>query len=106
MLIHEEVLPSLGVSENILLALYCLAGLMLAWWFWPFLRSAVGVAFFGGAVMLAASIAVDAFLANVVTEDVAKLAGVIAWCFCGFWAHSEVLGSSRRAVSSPQGSSE
>ena len=88
MLVHEEVMPSFGVPEELLLAVYPLAGLVLAWWFWPLWRTTVGVAFFTGAVMLAVSIAVDAFLAMLITEDVAKLIGMLAWCFCGVWAHS------------------
>ena len=97
MLVHEEVLPSLGVPEDVLLAVYAVAGLTLARWFWPLLRSPVGLAFFAGAAMLATSVAVDVFRANPIVEDVAKLSGVIAWCFCAVWAHSEALASRRSA---------
>lgn len=98
MLVHEEVMPSLGVPEELLLAVYAVAGLMLARWFWSSLRNPVGVAFFAGAAMLATSVALDAFLANLIAEDVAKLAGVIAWCYCGVWAHSEATVASATSV--------
>ncbi len=83
------------------MAAYALAGWVLALRFWPLWRTAVGVAFFSGAVMLAMSVAVDAFLAMLIIEDVAKLIGVLAWCFCGVWAHSE-----RSAVTSPSPSAQ
>jgi len=51
--------------------------------------------------MLAMSVAVHAFLAMLIIEDVAKLIGVLAWCFCGAWAHS-----GRSAVTSPSPSAQ
>jgi hypothetical protein len=31
-------------------------------------------------------------------EDGAKLAGIVAWCLCGVWAHSDMLERQRGTV--------
>ena len=101
MLLHEEVLPSFGVAEELLLAAYALAGLVLALRFWPLWPHRGR-----GRVLQRRSdachvLAVHAFLAMLIIEDVAKLIDVLAWCFCGAWAHSE-----RSAVTSPSPSAQ
>lgn len=91
MLVHEGILPRLGVPEVLLLAVYALLGLMTAaLWFWSTWGDAVQAAFLAGAVMLALSVAVDLARKEMfLLEDGAKLIGVLAWCFCGVWAHEE-----------------
>ncbi|CAN5748066.1 hypothetical protein BH20ACT6_BH20ACT6_07840 [soil metagenome] len=91
MLVHEAILPRIGVPEDLLLAAYALAGLALAWsWFWSTWRAEVTAAFVAGAAALAVSVAVDLVSKELfLLEDGAKLIGVLAWCFCGVWAHSE-----------------
>ncbi len=89
LLVHEEVMPSVGVPEAALLAAYPVVGLVLARWFWSLKRTAAGAAVFTGAGMLAGSLVTDAFLAGLVVEDALKLAGALAWCLGGIWAHSE-----------------
>ncbi len=89
LLVHEEVMPSAGIPEAPLLAVYPLAGVVLARWFWPLRRTAVGAVFFTGAGMLAVSLAADAFLAQLLVEDTLKLMGILMWCLGGVWAHSE-----------------
>lgn len=96
LLLHEEVLPSLGLPEEPFLVLYAIAGLALGVvWLRSRDRTLVELAFFGGAVMLATSILVDAILHRVIVEDTAKLIGVVAWAFCGVWAHGDLLRASR-----------
>ncbi len=91
MLVHEAVLPRLGVPEDLVLAVYAAAGLALfVGWFWSLRRTYVGAAFLAGAALLALSVAVDLVSSSLfLLEDGAKLAGVLAWCLCGVWAHSE-----------------
>ncbi len=62
-LLHEEVLPSLGLPENPFLVLYAVAGLALGiMWVRSHQWTLVDLAFFGGAVMLAVSIVVRCLL--------------------------------------------
>ncbi len=109
LLVHDSVIPGLGVSENLVLGGYAIAGLVLGWW-WLRASGDTGVrsAFFVGAAMLAVSLAADVRVNRffgfedwsgstmLVIEDGAKLLGVTAWCFCGVWAHRDdaVSGSS------------
>ncbi len=88
-LVHEEIMPSVGVPEAALLAMYPLIVLLLVRWFWSLRRTAAGAAVLTGAGMLAGSLVTDAFLTGLVVEDALKLAGVVAWCLGGIWAHSE-----------------
>lgn len=109
LLVHEVASRILGVHELVLLAAYALAGLILAWWFASVWRTPVGAAFFVGAAMLGVSVAVDALSdSQFLLEDSAKLVGVLAWCFCGVWAYSDL--SSRRSpdlsTASPRASTE
>jgi len=106
MLVHETVMPNLGVPEEFVLATYALAGLVLvrSWsGSWSWWRTQVGAAFFTGAAMLAVSVAADAFGATalLLLEDGAKLIGVLAWCFCGVWAYSDL--SLERPPNAPAG---
>ncbi len=92
LLLHEEVLPGLGLPENPFLVLYVVAGLALGvMWVRSYQWTLVDLAFVAGAVMLAVSILVDVFFSRVIVEDTAKLIGVVAWAFCGVWAHEDLL---------------
>lgn len=100
LLLHDAVLPGRGLAEGLVLAAYAVAGLVLVWWWWPQRRTHVGAAFFIGAVMLAASVALDTVFGDLyVPEDGTKLLGVVAWSFCGAWGFSEALAALRRRVS-------
>ena len=91
LLLHEEVLPSLGLPEDPFLVLYVVAGVALGVvWLRTLWRTVAGLAFLAGAAMLALSVFVDAFLARVVVEDTAKLIGAVAWILCAVWAHSDL----------------
>ena len=99
LLLHEEVLPSLGLPEEPFLVLYVVLGLALGIiWIRSLWRTVVGLAFFAGAAMLAASVFVDAFLARVIVEDTAKLIGAVAWVFCGVWAHADLSAAPTEAA--------
>lgn len=90
--IHETVMPGLGVRENVVLASYGVVGLMLARYFWSQRATGVGAAFFTGAAMLGISVSIDLVSKTLfLPEDGAKLLGVLAWGFCGVWAHSDSL---------------
>ncbi len=98
MLVHEAVMPRFGVPSSLILGIYALAALALAW---AWLRTSgdiwVRSAFFVGGTMLAVSFVVDVVVHGLMgledssllllIEDGAKLAGVTAWCFVGAWAH-------------------
>ena len=92
LLLHEEVLPSLGLPETPFLVLYAVAGLGLAM-IWSRARrwTPVEIAFVAGVVMMAVSVMVDVVVNRAAVEDVAKLIGVVAWCFCGVWAHEDLV---------------
>lgn len=92
LLLHDALLPALGVLEGVVLVLYAAAGLTLAWFWLPEWRTAVGVAFFAGGALLGLSVVIDAlWLYAYLAEELAKLLGVLAWGFCGAWAFSEAL---------------
>ncbi len=95
-LLHGEVLPSMGLPETPFLVLYAVAGLGLAV-MWSRARrwTPVEIAFVVGAVMMAVSLLVDVVVNRAAVEDFAKLMGVVAWCFCGIWAHEDLVGGSR-----------
>lgn len=96
LLLHEEVLPSMGLPETPFLVLYAVAGLGLAAMWFPTRRWApVEIAFAAGVVMMAVSVLIDVVVNRAAVEDFAKLTGVVAWCFCGIWAHED---SAREAV--------
>ena len=93
LLIHESILPGHGVPEDLAMVFYAGAGLLLAWLWWrtPWRRTVLA-AFFTGGAFLALSVASDAaHVVPILVEDGAKLAGIVAWCFCGAWAHSDML---------------
>lgn len=92
LLLHEEVLPSMGLPETPFLVLYAVAGLGLAV-MWSRARrwTPVEIAFVAGVVMMAVSVLVDVVVNRAAVEDVAKLIGVVAWCFCGVWAHEDLV---------------
>jgi len=90
LLLHEEVLPSLGLPEEAFLVLYAMAGLVLGiMWVRSHQWTLIELTFFAGAVMLATSVVVDAFVNQAIVEDIAKVIGVVAWAFCGLWAHED-----------------
>lgn len=98
LLIHETAANRLGVNELLLLSVYGVAALALAWLFRSSWRTGAGAAFFGGATMLGLSLAVDALGGDrFLLEDGAKLLGIVAWCFCGVWAHSDLSAHGRAA---------
>jgi hypothetical protein len=100
LLVHEAVIPGLGMSDKVLVAGYAVVGLALGWWW---IRSTGDIwvrgAFFVGAAMLAGSLTVDVVVHEVIgledgsmlllIEDATKLVGIMAWCFCGAWAHRD-----------------
>lgn len=92
LLLHEEVLPSMGLPETPFLVLYAVAGLGLAA-MWSRTRrwAPVEIAFAAGVVMMAVSVLVDVVVNRAAVEDFAKLTGVVAWCFCGAWAHEDLV---------------
>lgn len=97
LLLHDAVLPGRGVPEGLVLVLYAVAGVALAWAWLPQRRSAVGAAFFAGAALLGLSVVIDAVsLYAFIPEESAKLLGVLAWGFCGAWAFSEAVDELRR----------
>ncbi len=103
LLVHEVASRVLGVHELVVLAVYGLAGLMLAWWFRSSWRTPVGAAFFVGLMMLALSVAVDALSeTQFLLEDSAKLVGVLAWCFCGVWAYSDLSSGRSKGLSTTE----
>lgn len=96
LLLHEEVLPSLGLPETPFLVLYAVAGLGLAvMWSRAGRWTPVEIAFATGVIMMAVSVGVDVVVNRAAVEDVAKLVGVVAWCFCGVWAHEDQVRESR-----------
>jgi len=106
MLIHESFLPGHGIPEDVVLAGYAVIALVLAWWwFTTTWRRTVLAAFFGGAAALAVSVAADVIhTLPFVVEDGAKLLGVVVWCLCGVWAHSDMLAATaaQRVASRPR----
>ncbi len=91
LLLHEEVLPSLGLPETPVLVLYAVAALGLAViWARSSRWTPTEVAFVAGVVMLAVSVLVDVVVNWAALEDFAKLIGVVAWCFCGVWSHGDL----------------
>ena len=92
LMLHEEVLPSMGLPESPFLVLYAVAGLGLAV-MWSRARrwTPVEIAFVTGVVMMAVSVLVDVVVNRAAVEDFAKLIGVVAWCFCGIWAHEDLV---------------
>ena len=99
MLLHESVLPAGELPEQPLLALDAVAALVLAvlWRRVPWRRSNV-TAFLAGAALLAVAVASDVLhTVPLLVEDGAKLGGILAWCFCGFWAHADMLATPRDA---------
>jgi hypothetical protein len=106
LLVHESIMPGHGVPEDLVLVLYAVVALVLAglWWTTSWRRTVL-FAFFGGAAALAVSVAADVIhTVPFVVEDGAKLLGVVIWCLCGAWAHSDMLatGAAHRAVSRPR----
>lgn len=97
LLLHDAVLPGRGVPEGLVLVLYTVAGLALAWSWLPERRSAPGAAFFAGAALLGLSVLMDAVSLHAhVAEESAKLLGILAWGVCGAWAFSEAVDGLRR----------
>jgi cytochrome bd-type quinol oxidase subunit 2 len=93
MLVHDSIMPGHGVPEDLLLLVYAVAGLALAvlWVRTSWRREVVG-AFFAGAAALGLSVAADVVHSlPFLVEDGAKLTGIVAWCLCGVWAHSDML---------------
>jgi hypothetical protein len=91
LLLHEEVLPALGLPETPFLVLYAVAGVGLTrLWARSHRWTPIEVAFAAGVAMLAVSVSVDLVVNRAAVEDVAKLIGVVAWCFCGVWAHEDL----------------
>ena len=99
LLLHEEVLPSMGLPETPFLVLYAAAGLGLAMmWSRARPRTPVEIAFVVGVVMMGVSVLVDVVVNRAAVEDFAKLIGVVAWCFCGVWAHEDLVRGPRPSV--------
>jgi len=93
LLVHESIMPGHGVPEDLVLVLYAVVALVLAglWWTTSWRRTVLA-AFFGGAAALAVSVGADVVhTVPLLVEDGAKLLGVVAWCLCGAWAHSDML---------------
>ncbi len=107
MLVHDAILRLRGVPEEPLFVAYALTCFVLAWRFTSSWRTPIGAAFFIGAAMLAVSVAMDSVYAllpiseNTVflVEDGSKLAGVLAWSFCGVWAYSDRVSEISRNAS-------
>ncbi|MEM1285422.1 MAG: hypothetical protein AAGH43_08540 [Pseudomonadota bacterium] len=84
-LLHENVLPALGVPQNAVLAAYGLLGLGYTWMARSYLRSVDGIFFVGACVGFAVSIGVDVILLHtpsstaIVVEDGAKFFGIWYW---------------------------
>jgi hypothetical protein len=97
LLLHERVLPNLGVHEYVTQGLYALAGLILAWRMAPWRRGPAGVTgrmYVVGCAALAGSLLLDdvvhtAFLA----EDTAKLIGALVFAVTPVAAHSALAGA-------------
>ena len=98
MLVHDAILPTHGVPEDLVLGVYAVVALVLAWWWWKTRwRPTVLFAFLGGAAALAFSVAADVVhTLPYLLEDGAKLLGIVAWCLCGAWAHADMLAERRR----------
>lgn len=95
-LVHDSILPGRGVPEDLVLVGYVVVAVVLAWLWWTTSwRPTVLAAFFGGAAALAVSVGADVVhTLPYLVEDGAKLLGIVAWCLCGAWAHSDMLASS------------
>jgi hypothetical protein len=93
LLVHDSILRGRGVPEGLLLAFYAAAGVAVAGlWMTRSWSRAVVAAFVAGATGLAVSVAADVVhTIPFLVEDGAKLAGIVAWCLCGVWAHSDML---------------
>lgn len=84
-LLHENVLPALGVPQNAVLAAYGLLGLGYTWMARSYLRCVDGVFFVGACLGFAVSIGVDVILLHspstfaIVVEDGAKFFGIWYW---------------------------
>jgi hypothetical protein len=106
MLVHDSIMPGHGVPEQFVLVAYAVAGMVLAWmWLRTPWRRTVVVAFFTGAAFLALSVVADVVHSlPFLLEDGAKLVGIIAWCFCGAWAHADMLAIRRGAT--PEGAAQ
>ncbi len=109
LLLHDAVLPGRGIPERLVVGAYVVAGLALAWLWWPSRRTAAGLAFYLGAALLGVSVAIDLFIARAyVSEDGAKLLGLLCWGLAAWWLFTDELASLRagadgsdRAVSKP-----
>lgn len=93
MMIHDAVLPGMGIPENAGLAVYAVVGVVIvAWAFGPLRRERLGLTFLSGLALLAGSLvgdeAEDFFetrlppLATALghAEDVVKFLGYVALC--------------------------
>lgn len=99
LLLHDAVLPGRGVPERLVVGAYVVAGLALAWLWWPARRTAAGLAFYLGAVMLAVSVAIDLFIARAyVPEDGAKLLGLLCWGLAAWWLFTDELAELRASA--------
>ena len=95
LLLHERILPNLGVPERATQALYAVAGLLLAVRLTPWRRGADGATgrmYVAGCAALAASLLLDdvvhtAYLA----EDTAKLVGALVLAVVPVAAHARAV---------------
>jgi hypothetical protein len=93
MMVHDAVLPGMGIPENAGLAVYAVIGIALvAWAFGPLRRERLGLTFLCGLALLAGSLVGDeaedffedripplaTFLGH--AEDVVKFLGYVAFC--------------------------
>lgn len=98
LLLHDDVLPRNGVPEMLVQGAYAVAGLVLATRWWPERAHAVGLSFFAGGALLAASIAVDVLVADwYLLEEGFKLLGIVSWGLCAVWAIGDELDRPARA---------
>ncbi|MEM6711876.1 MAG: hypothetical protein AAF590_06290 [Pseudomonadota bacterium] len=86
-LIHENILPALGVPQNAVLVTYGLLGLGYLWMARRYLKSIEGVFFLGAGMGFVVSVAIDVIIHSVetnaiVAEDGAKFFGI--WCWMIF----------------------
>lgn len=90
LLLHDAVLPGRGIPERLVTAAYGVAGLALAVLWLPLRRTAVGMAFYLGGLLLAVSLGIDVVWGDLyVREDTPKLLGVLVWGLGGWWAFSD-----------------
>lgn len=100
LLLHDAVLPGRGIPEPLIMLAYALAGLALAVLWLPLRRTAVGIAFYLGGLLLALSLGIDVVWGDLyVREDTPKLLGALVWGLGGWWAFTDELG--RRSPTDP-----